>query len=39
LNAEEKAKNTTNEEEEESVEEVEDSDFLVVGCGQPRLEV
>ncbi len=39
LNTEQERQYTTDEEEGEPVQEVEDTDFFVIGCGQPRLEV
>ena len=39
LDSEEKCQDSTDEEEEESKQEVKDTDFFVIRCGQPRLEV
>ncbi len=39
LNTEKKCENTTHEEESETEQEVQNSNFFVVGCGEPRLEV
>ena len=39
LYTEQECEYTTNKEEEEPEQEVQNSDFFVIGCGQPRLEV
>ncbi len=39
MDSEQKRQDTSNKEEDESVQEVQNSDFFVIGGGQPRLEV